>query len=60
MEKKKIINNLVNEKNLLNKKLNLVEKQNNMLTEIIDLDYLEILYREKFMVGKKDEKVFIE
>ena len=31
-----------------------------MLTDKIDLDYLEILYREKFMVGKKNEKVFAE
>ena len=25
----------------------------------VDLDYLEILYREKFMLGKKNEKVFL-
>jgi len=59
-EKKNMINNLSNKENELTKKLNLVEKKNKMLTEIIDLDYLETLYREKFMVGKKEEKVFIE
>ena len=31
-----------------------------MLTEIIDLDFLETIYREKFMVGKKEEKIFVE
>jgi hypothetical protein len=31
-----------------------------MLTDVIDLDYLETVYREKFMVGKKSEKVFVE
>jgi len=31
-----------------------------MLTDVIDLDYLETVYREKFMVGKKNERVFIE
>ena len=31
-----------------------------MLTDVIDLDYLETIYREKFMVGKKNEKIFIE
>ena len=41
-------------------KLNLIEKKNNMLTNIIDLDYLETIYREKFMVGKKSERVFDE
>ena len=59
-EKKNIINDLFQEKKLLTEKLNLIEKKNRMLTDKIDLDYLEILYREKFMVGKKNEKVFAE
>ena len=59
-EKKNIINNLSLEKKLLIKKINLIEKKNNMLTDVIDLDYLETVYREKFMVGKKSEKVFVE
>ena len=59
-EKKNIINNLLREKKLLTNKLNLIEKKNSMLTDVIDLDYLETIYREKFMVGKKNEKVFVE
>ena len=59
-EKKNIINNLYQEKELLTKKLNFIERKNNMLTDVIDLDYLETVYREKFMVGKKGEKVFVE
>ena len=59
-EKKNIINNLSLEKKLLIKKVNLIEKKNSMLTDVIDLDYLETVYREKFMVGKKSEKVFVE
>ena len=59
-EKKNIINNLSLEKKLLIKKIKLIEKKNNMLTDVIDLDYLETVYREKFMVGKKSEKVFVE
>ena len=59
-EKKNIIHNLSQEKKLLIKKISLIEKKNNMLTDIIDLDYLETVYREKFMVGKKSEKVFVE
>ena len=59
-EKKNIINNLSLEKKLLIKKTNLIEKKNNMLTDVIDLDYLETVYREKFMVGKKSEKVFVD
>jgi len=59
-EKKNTITNLYKEKKLLTKKLNFIEKKNNMLTDFIDVDYLETLYRKKFMVGKKDEKIFIE
>ena len=59
-KKKNIINNLSLEKKLLIKKTNLIEKKNNMLTDVIDLDYLETVYREKFMVGKKSEKFFVE
>ena len=59
-EKKNIIIKLSEEKILLTKKLNLIEKKNNLLTDVIDLDYLETLYRKKFMLGKTDEKVFVD
>ena len=59
-EKKNIIIKLSEEKILLTKKLNLIEKKNNILTDVIDLDYLETLYRKKFMLGKTDEKVFVD
>ena len=50
---------LVNEKELLDLQLSAIEKKNSLLTDSIDLDYLEILYRNKFMSGKPEEKVFI-
>ena len=59
-EKKNMITDLSEKKNILIKKLNLIEKKNKMLTEVIDLDFLETIYRQKFMVGKKEEKVFVE
>ena len=31
---------------------------NSLLTEKIDLDYLEMLYRQKFMLGKKNEYLY--
>ena len=58
-EKKIIFKNLLEEKILLTKKLNSIEKENNLLTDVIDLDYLETLYREKFMAGKREEKIYI-
>ena len=58
-EKQNIKKNLIQEKQILVKKLAFVEKKNSLLTGSIDLDYLETLYRKKFMVGKTSEKVYI-
>ena len=57
-EKQKMIKELIKEKNIVTLKLDLIEKKNNLLTEVIDTDYLEILYREKFMVGKTNEYIY--
>mgnify|MGYP006240537073 CR=1 FL=1 len=59
-EKKKMIQKLTIEKNVLISKLNIIERQNSLLTDIIDTDYLETLYRKRFMVGKKEEKIYIK
>tara|TARA_B110000438_G_C15663408_1_gene584997 strand:+ start:456 stop:680 length:225 start_codon:yes stop_codon:yes gene_type:complete len=58
-EKKKIIKQLSLEKKLIEDKLKFVEKKNNLLTNNIDPDYLETIYRKKFMFGKSNEKVYI-
>ena len=57
-EKQKIKEQLIDEKKALSVKLALVEKKNMLLTDKIDLDYLEMLYREKFMVGKSNEYIY--
>ena len=57
-EKIYIRKNLINDENTLRSKLTSVEKKNNLLTELVDLDYLEILYRQKFMVGKSKEEFY--
>ena len=49
---------MVQEKKSLVLQLGSVEKKNNLLTGIIDVDYLETLYRIKFMVGKVNEKIY--
>ena len=59
-EKQKMLNDLLKEKEKISLKLTLVEKKNNLLTDVIDVDYLEILYREKFKVGKKNENIYIK
>ena len=58
-EKKEIQNQLIQKKNNFTEELNDVEKKILLLTENIDLDYLEILYREKFFYGKPNEKVYL-
>ena len=57
-EKQKIKQQLTKEKKLLVTQLNFIEKKNSLLTDIIDLDYLETLYRKKFMAGKSSEKIY--
>ena len=58
-EKKEIFNQLeIDQKDLNNKIVNL-EHQNSLLTENIDLDFIEILIREKFLFGKEGETTYI-
>ena len=59
-EKQKVITQFSQEKKSLKRQLNLIEKRNSLLTDIIDIDYLETLYRTKFMVGKKNEKIYLK
>ena len=58
-KKKEILINLQNkEKNLTNKIKNL-EFKNSLLSDKLDLDYVETLIREKFLFGKEAETLYI-
>ena len=57
-EKQEIKKQLIIEKNNLTMQLALMEKKNSLLTQTIDLDYLETLYRKKFMFGKSNEYIY--
>ena len=57
-EKQKIKQQLIEEKKSFSIELANVEKKNMLLTNKVDLDYLEMLYREKFMVGKSNEYIY--
>tara|TARA_B100000029_G_scaffold514039_1_gene615425 strand:- start:4097 stop:4321 length:225 start_codon:yes stop_codon:yes gene_type:complete len=59
-EKLKLKNELIEESNKLTSQLKLFEKKNSLLTDKLDLDYLETLYREKFMFGKSKEKIYLK
>ena len=57
-EKKNTLENLYNEKIMLANKINDLEIKNSLLTDNLDLDYIEILIREKFLFGKNNEKIY--
>ena len=57
-EKQKIKEQLIEEKKALSIELAMIEKKNMLLTGKVDLDYLETLYRQKFMVGKSNEHIY--
>ena len=57
-EKQKVKQQLIEEEKELSVKLAMVERKNKLLTGNVDLDYLEMLYREKFMVGKSNEHIY--
>ena len=58
-EKQKVKEQLIQEKKSLITQLNLFEKKINLLTDRINVDYLEMLYRQKFVVGKVNEKIYV-
>ena len=59
MEKKDIYEQLKNDQITLNSKIDDLEHKNSLLTENIDIDFIEILIREKFLFGKEGETTYI-
>ncbi|MDC1130131.1 septum formation initiator family protein [Candidatus Pelagibacter sp.] len=58
-KKKEILINLQNEKTSLSNKIQNLEFKNSLLSDKLDLDYVEILIREKFLFGKEGETLYI-
>ena len=58
-EKKNILNDLKNEKIKISSKTIELENKNLLLTDNLDLDYIEILIRQKFLFGKNGEKIYL-
>ena len=59
LKKKEILINLkIEEAQLLNKIQDL-EFKNSLLSDKLDLDYIETLIREKFLFGKERETLYI-
>ena len=58
-EKKEILEELKNQKNELTHKINNLDIKNSLLTDNLDLDYIETLIRQKFLFGKNGETLYI-
>ena len=58
-KKKEILVNLQNQKLELTSKIKDLEFKNSLLSDNLDLDYVEILIRKKFLFGKEDETLYI-
>ena len=59
LKKKQSLIVLQNKELLLSNKIKNLELKNSLLTDNLDLDFIEILIRQKFLFGKKEETLYI-
>ena len=59
IEKKELLSNLKKEELTLTSKIEAMDHKNSLLSTNLDLDYIEILIRERFLFGKKNETIYI-
>ena len=58
-EKKELLSNLKNEELTLVSKIEDMDHKNSLLSNNLDLDYIETLIRERFLFGKEGETIYI-
>ena len=58
-EKKETYKQFKSDQKDLSDKILIIEHKNSLLNENIDLDFIEILIREKFLFGKEGETTYI-
>ena len=58
-EKKDQLNTLKAEELLLKNQIKDLDFKNSLLSDNLNLDYVETLIRERFLFGKKNEKIYI-
>ena len=59
IEKKDLLNNLKKEELSLISNIEHLVNKNSLLSNNLDLDYVEILIRDRFLFGKKNEIIYI-
>ena len=58
-DKKKSLEALQQEESLMINQIKDLDLKNSLLSDNLDLDYIETLIRERFLFGKKNEKIYI-
>ena len=58
-EKKQVLNDLKKQESILINQIKDLDFKNSLLSDNLDLDYIEILIRERFIFGKKNETIYI-
>ena len=58
-EKKQILDNLTKEQSTTINLIKDLDLKNSLLSDNLDLDYIETLIRERFLFGKKNETIYI-
>ena len=59
IEKKEILSTLKNEELSLINNIDDLDHKNSLLSDNLDLDFIETLIRERFLFGKQDETIYI-
>ena len=59
IEKKELLSNLKKEEISLINKIEEKNHKNSLLSDNLDLDFIETLIRERFLFGKEDETIYI-
>jgi cell division protein FtsB len=58
-EKKQVLKKLENDQISLINQIKDLDFKNSLLSDNLDLDYVETLIRERFLFGKKNETIYI-
>ena len=58
-EKKQILSDLKKEESQIISQIKDLDFKNSLLSDNLDLDYIETLIRERFLFGKKNETIYI-
>ena len=59
IDKKEILSDLKNEEISLINKIAYVNNKNSLLSNNLDLDFIETLIRERFLLGRENETIYI-